>query len=64
MTEDTAMTKTARYLEAKEQLRMARASLDFALAYPDRTPRGVTIAMLRANVAAADAECERLFSRF
>ncbi len=56
------MTKTARFLAAKERLQAARASLDYALAYPERA--AAPIATLRANVEAADAECERLFGRF
>lgn len=56
------MTRTDRYLAAKETLRMARACLDYALAYPERA--AAPIATLRAAVAEADAECERLFARY
>jgi len=56
------MSKTEQFLKARENLRMARASLDYAEAYPERAT--VPLSVLRANVAAADAECERLFSRF
>lgn len=59
------MTRKERaFRDAKETLRIAQASLDYAESYPERTPYGVTLTQLRANRDAADREVERLFNKF